>query len=542
MCILYCYNTHTLGEIQMPARNSYLKNTSGGDFVEQKFGGTLLTASQETSTINPLQIKDSAVPTPESTLRETSRTKKLIKSGEFGKLRPEKYIIFGSVENIAGLTSSLLSILGGSSFSSAFSSVRNIDKIIFTSFKFRTTNLSNQYFTPLLADDGVYDFVIYWGDGTSDHVTTTINPSTGTNWRKFYAGTGQRDIEIKGIIKNTGMKYWYNVQSISDFGRFKIDSKQTFSELQYLESMPYIDLPRTTTDLTETFQKTWALDMPDISRWNTSNVTNMTSMFQQAYGIEGINLSKWNTSNVTSMKQMFSYTLSSGRSAENLGIEEWDVGKVTDFRSMFTNCSDFNLDISNWDTSSAEIMAYMFHDPFFDPTFNPNNGRTNQFNQPIGKWDVSNVTNMEGMFKSWFFNTTLFNQPLNDWDVSSVTNMKEMFYGLSDFNQPLSNWNTSNVQTMARIFAYMDSFDQDISNWDFSGLNTSNSLDAMASTSSFSPANYDALLQKWASQASVMPSMGNVNMGTSRYSSAGSVARSSLVDTYGWTILDGGSI
>jgi surface protein len=95
-------------------------------------------------------------------------------------------------------------------------------------------------------------------------------------------------------------------------------------------------------------------------------------------------------------------------------------GNVTTMESMFEGATNFNGNISGWDTSSVTSMKFMFV-------------RANSFNQPIGGWNVSSVTGMHYMFLGAF----AFNQPLNSWDTSKVTNMYNMFYGASSFNQDL---------------------------------------------------------------------------------------------------------
>ena len=47
--------------------------------------------------------------------------------------------------------------------------------------------------------------------------------------------------------------------------------------------------------------------LPDISKWDTSNVTDMSGMFYKGYTLSSLpDISKWDTSKVTNMSSMFS--------------------------------------------------------------------------------------------------------------------------------------------------------------------------------------------------------------------------------------------
>ena len=153
-------------------------------------------------------------------------------------------------------------------------------------------------------------------------------------------------------------------------------------------------------------------------------------------------------------------------------------------------------------------------------------------------------TNLRGLF----YDAALFNSPINHWDVSNVTSFDDLLRGCYTFNQPLNNWDTSSVTTMSATF-YREgtttfAFDQDISSWDFSSLQDSFSLFYFATGLNLSPANYDLLLLRWLEQADSMPTGMQPHIGTSRYSagSAAATARATLINTYGWTITDGGAV
>ena len=76
--------------------------------------------------------------------------------------------------------------------------------------------------------------------------------------------------------------------------------------------------------------------MPDISEWNTSNVENMNNMFYECNSLISLpDISKWNTSNVYNMEYMFSGCISL-ISLPN--ISKWNISNVKDMRNMLYEC------------------------------------------------------------------------------------------------------------------------------------------------------------------------------------------------------------
>jgi surface protein len=121
-------------------------------------------------------------------------------------------------------------------------------------------------------------------------------------------------------------------------------------------------------------------------------------------------------------------------------------------------------------------------------------------------WDVSNVTNMGGMFRD----ASSANPDTTNWNVSNVTSMGRMFYNASSANPDVSNWNVSNVTSMGRMFE----------------------------DSNLSVENLTACYENW-SQLNLQQNV-EFGAGTTEYNSSGQEGRDILLNTYNWTITDGG--
>jgi surface protein len=302
--------------------------------------------------------------------------------------------------------------------------------------------------------------------------------------------------------------------------------------------------------------------IPDVTLWDTSNVTNMAGMFYYTVAFNQ-DIGSWDTSRVTNMDSMFREA-----DAFNQDIGSWDTSSVTNMGRMFREADAFNQDIGSWDTSSVTNMGWMFYD-------------VDAFNQDIGSWDTSSVTHMFRMF----YYADAFNRDIGSWDTSSVTNMGEMFYHADAFNQDIGSWDTSSVMTMGEMFCDNDAFNQDIGSWDtssvfdmntmfsdaeafnqdigswdtsrvtnmdsmfreadafnqnLSGLEIQNvrNMDNMLSKSGLSVINYDATLYGWYQQALTDGVQQNVTLGADGllYSSHAVEARDALINDFGWTI------
>ena len=383
-------------------------------------------------------------------------------------------------------------------------------------FKFtETVDGSNQVTLNLVS--GAVDCLVDWGDGT----TSIISAYDDSNKTHTYSTGGNKEIRIykRGKSGTLGTQQFYNNARIVSFDGGR--------EANISFSSRFIAYNFTTRSVE---QPTYPAS---ISRWDTSSVTNMDQCFR--YCTNPPDITKWKTGKVTDMGQMFEGRYSGHDSTFNQNIGNWDTSSVTNVQDMFYHAKAFNGDIGNWDTSSMTHMRRMFRDALV-------------FNQDIGRWDMSSATDVAEMFSG----DAAFNQDIGNWDTSSVTNMENMFYQATSFNQDITNWDTSNVTDMGGMFTDT-AFDQNISKWDFSSLDEDNRgqacLNIFLSNGQLSTSNYDALLVKWASQASSIGASTNgnllgVDLGTSTYTAGGTAAtaRNTLVNTYGWSITDGGAV
>ncbi|MGB3676690.1 MAG: BspA family leucine-rich repeat surface protein, partial [Candidatus Nanopelagicales bacterium] len=349
-----------------------------------------------------------------------------------------------------------------------------------------------------------YNFTVYWGDGSSDEVTSWDDSDA----LHTYAEAGTYTVTIEGTITGFALPWTERLKllDVSNWGplAFTANSEGVFQGASNFNIS--------------------ATDVP-----GTSAVQQMPQMFYLASSLNA-DLSGWDTSEVVNMENMFA-----GATAFNGALTPtdggWDTAKVFTMGSMFNGATAFNQDISGWDTSKVESMSSMFHGAA-------------AFNQNISSWDTSLVSNMSGMFDG----ATAYNQPMPSavgaWNTSGVTSMERMFQSATAFNQDISSWNTASVTNMASMFKGATAFDQDISSWNVTALaenwGVGGAADMFEGVTLSTP-NYNALLVGWGGQ--------NVNSGISfdgggsKYSAGPpTAARAVLADApNSWSITDGGA-
>ncbi|MCS4122863.1 BspA family leucine-rich repeat surface protein [Salinibacter ruber] len=366
-----------------------------------------------------------------------------------------------------------------------------------------TTSPDSLVVIPTDTSNSSYDFVVDWGDGTTE---TYSGPDPDPTHSYDQAGT--HTIEISGTFPRIYLNAAFNGSGDRANAR-RLQSIEQWGDIQW-ESMAgaFSGAENVTYN---------ASDTP-----NLSDVTSMAFMLAEARSFNG-EIGDWDVSGVTNMLALFA-----GAGNFNRDIGAWNVSNALAMSFMFFDAQNFNQDISGWDVSNVFLMDSMF------------SGASN-FNQDIGSWETGNVTSTSAMFSA----ASSFNQDIGGWDVSSVEDMAFMFADASSFDQNIGAWNVSNVTDMHAMFAGATSFDQDLGSWDVSSVDDSqpdspDSFEDFLASTKLSSSNYDALLKGW--QELDLTDGLIFDAGQSQYTSNAQAARQNIIDKEGWTINDGGLV
>ena len=159
-----------------------------------------------------------------------------------------------------------------------------------------------------LQSSGTYDFLVDWGDVSSNTITAYNQPEV----THTYSSSGIYTVTISGTIKgwqfnNGGDKL--KIIEISQWGTLNLGNSGNYfygaSNLN-LTATDAPDLTGTTTLANAFFRCTNLGNTGNMSSWNVSAVTNMNNMFTWDNTFNQ-SIGDWNVSSVTDMSYMFAY-------------------------------------------------------------------------------------------------------------------------------------------------------------------------------------------------------------------------------------------
>jgi surface protein len=338
------------------------------------------------------------------------------------------------------------------------------------------TSTTSQITVPTVST-GTYNCTVYWGDNTSNAITTYNDAA----WTHTYPSPGTYSVRIVGTF--TGISFnnggdRLKLLAITNWGGFSFGSGVISVSAFYGCSNLVItatDIPSTTgsTSVSQWFRNCTSITtIPNMGAWDMSTVTNFTSVFI-------------------------------GSTLFNQDIGAWNVSAGTTGGNMFANCTSFNQNLNSWNVSNFTSLGTMF------------SGCT-VFNGNITSWNTSKCTN----FGSAFLNCPAFNQNISGWNTSKVTNMSSMFSGATSFNQNLGAWDITKLVSGSTggtsMFAGVT-----LSNANYNGILAGWGAQVPLTGVTFSGGNshYDS-------------TSGGYN---------GTAGRAVLTGTYTWSISDGGT-
>ena len=456
-----------------------------------------------------------------------------------------------------------------------------------TSIVYTGSTADNQIKLPLEVA-GTYNFIVNWGDGSNNTITTWNQAET----THTYPSPGDYTVTITGYIKGWDWGGGGTVAPTTGDMRKLLTITQwgCLQFVTHLDTVPTrvwgafygcTNLILTGVQDTPNFKGTISIfgflrncsaltTVNNINKWDVSKVINFRGAFRNSENFND-NVGNWNTSNATILSTLFfagGITIAGKfTNGGSNSIANWDTSNVTDMSFMFQYQPLFNYDMGAWNTSNVTNMTSMFASVTVAPYGIFNNGGSDSiknwdtskvttfqnmfrnqkdFNHEIGLWDISSATNMGVMFYCDIDGTpSSFNNAgsdsINNWNTGNVTDMQFMFRRAIAFNQPIGSWNTSKVANMTNMFAQAFAFNQDISNWDISLVTNFVSFMYQKNSSNYSAANYDALLIGWASRP-VKPNI-NIDFATIKRTTASDAAKTILTSApNNWTIADGGLI
>jgi len=207
---------------------------------------------------------------------------------------------------------------------------------------------SDQFKLPLTTSTGL-NCTVYWGDGTSDTITSHTAPAV----THTYPSSGTYTVKITGNLLGWAFNAGgdrLKMLNIAQWGALNISVANGFRGCTNL-TCSATDAPTITSLSLSNYFRECTNFNGAIGNWDVSNITNMGTMLFSANTFNQ-NIGGWNTGSVTNMSQMFQNAI-----AFNQNIGGWNTGSVTNMVTMFSNATAFNQDISNWNIANVTLFT-----------------------------------------------------------------------------------------------------------------------------------------------------------------------------------------
>lgn len=261
------------------------------------------------------------------------------------------------------------------------------------------SSANNQVKLPL-ESVGTYAFTVYWGDGTSNFISSWNQTET----THTYSTIGTYQITILGKCKgwrfdNTGDRLKF--LSVKTWGSISLGNNSG-----YFRGCGNFDSP----------------DTEDILDLSTTTICN--SFFAECSKLTMVGrLNDWDFSKVISVQAMFYCATNFDQYINSL-----DFSSVVNMSNFMNSASNFNQELSNLNVSKVANMSFCFI-------------YATKFNKNIGNWNVSNCADFTEFMTGK--NTTNFSASnldaiYNGWSSRSVKTPITIKFGTAKYTSASS--------------------------------------------------------------------------------------------------------
>jgi len=280
------------------------------------------------------------------------------------------------------------------------------------------------------------DFIMDWGDGIKEHITT-INPT------HTYVDAGDYITLISGSMSTFN---FYNTQasrnnlvSVLQLGNTGLLSlRYSFREchnLIYFNGAGFDALE--VAEISSCFLVCSSLQELYVNMWDVRNIVKAGAFIYGCSALEVVDLSSWVLENAIDMSQF----AQSCTSLTSLNCSNFGVGKTTNFYSFVYGCANLvELPVGSWDTSSVTLLD------------NFANGAVRLPSLDVSNWNVGNVTSAKAFILNCKAIITL---DVSNWDVAKVKYFARFASNCIKLETlDVSSWDVSSVLSFSYFVAY----------------------------------------------------------------------------------------
>jgi surface protein len=274
-----------------------------------------------------------------------------------------------------------------------------------------STTVSSSYIA--LPITGIFGGVVTtdWGDGTIDNLTSHT-----------YAAAGSYTISISDNFTgftNPTPTPWLGAQSLVAVLSWNSSLQNiygAFAGLINLTSVPNY-LPSGVTNLDYLFYNTVAFNSPNVSQWDTRNVTSMRYLFNGAKSFNRV--LTWYVDSLLNMDFMFYNSIYSNYvTFTTTALQPWPLLSM---QSAFENTLGITVNWLQWDTARVTNMSSAFRNAVIIDI------------SGVASWNTGAVTNMSYLFYNANYGGITIPAGILQWNTAAVTDMSYLFYGSQAF-------------------------------------------------------------------------------------------------------------